>query len=295
MSDSFAPATVLEGAGHVLGVSHGDDSKFLVEFYTREIEDEKETAIHGRRILKPVAYCRKQAVGDPRTIWDAPAADLDKQRWPMLWNAYERGESEMVIGTPLDSWPLLTREARIALKNWGFKTVEQVSEVTDGSLLAMDKTAARVIASVREHAKKFIADQDSGEAERRLASELEKRDNEVGALKAQMAALSATIERMNVERLQAPVTPTIETGPGFQPPAPPEKSTEDKGLADLEALPALPEVSAVEPEAMPEPAPFSRKLSGEQIAEIQASAEANKTLAERYGVTPQTIARYRKA
>lgn len=303
MSD-FATATVLEGQGDVRPVQHGDDSRFLVEFYTREVEDERETRLRGRRFLKPVPYCRKRAMGDPRTVWDAPVSESDKLRWPQQWMAYERGEHDMAIGTPLDSWPLLSREARILLKNWGFKTVEQITEVTDGTLLGMDKEISRVIAQVREHAKKFITDQQSGEAERKLAQELEERDNQIGALQNQIAQLSATVERMNAERLAAPIVRPQETGPGFQPPPPPEKSVETQGLADLEALPALeplpdeedltPDPGKAAPATLPGPGPLKRKLSDEQIAEIRQSQDSNKALAEQYGVSVPTIAKYRK-
>lgn len=307
MSD-FATATVMEGAGDVRPVQHGDDSRFLVEFYTREIEDEKQTKIHGRRMLASKAYCRKRAMGDPRTVWDAPVSDEDKMRWPQQWAAYERGEHDMVFGTPLDSWPLLSREARLLMKNWGFKTVDQVAEVTDATLLGMEPSLGRTVAQVREHAKKFIEDQQSGESERRLAGELEKRDNEMGAMKNTIAQLSATIERMNAERLAAPIVKPQETGPGFQPMHPPQPAAEiqaAQGLKDLETLPELePEAVSVvvaepaslpEPESGPAPAPFSRKLSDGQIAEIRASEESNKALAAQYGVSVPTIARYRKA
>lgn len=296
MSD-FASATVQGGAGDVLPVSHGDDKAFQVEFYTREVEDEKETKLKGRRILKPVPYCRKRAMGDPRTVWDAPVSEADKMRWPMLWQAYERGEEEMVIGTPLDSWPLLTREARITLKNWGYKTVDQVAEVTDGALMGMaDGQIRQILAQVREHAKKFIKDQESGEVERRLAGQLEERDNEIALLKGQMATLAAQMERMNAEKLAAPVTPPIESAPGFQPMQPKEPEIDPvrafSGLPTLEAAESEPEPVPIDA-PHPEPHP-ARKISPQQAAEIRASDEPVADLAERYDVSLATIRKYRK-
>lgn len=289
MVDSFATATVQDGAGDVLSVSHGDDKAFQVEFYTREVEDEKETKARGRRILKPVAYCRKRAMGDPRTVWDAPASDIDKARWPMLWAAYGRGEEEMVIGTPLDSWPLLTREASITLKNWGYKTVEQVAEVTDGALMGMgDGTIRQILAKVRDHAKKFITDQESGAAERRLASELEDRDNQISLLKSQMAQLGAQVERMNVERLAAPVVPTQPTGPGFQPPP------VEAEIKPEEAFAGLPELEPVA-ELVNEPqTATNRKVTPEMAEAIKASTKSVVDLAEEFQVSTATIRNYRK-
>jgi len=304
MSDSFASATVLEGAGDVLGVSHGDDRRFQVEFYTREVEDERQSKIYGRRILKAVPFCRKRAMGDSRTVWDAPVSMADKQRWPAQWAAYEKGEEEMVIGTPLDAWPLISREARITLKNWGFKTVEQIAEVTDGSLGDMAGDVSRIVNHVRGNAQKFIADQESGANERRLMEELDQRDNKIGALEEQMRQMSQTMERMQTERHTGPIVAPVETAPGFQPmqypqPAPAAQVQQEAGLKALESLPTVepvgePDVSRETIGHNPSPRQGKTKLSAEQIEQIRASDGTLRELADQYGVSTATIRNYRK-
>lgn len=304
MSDSFASATVLDGTGDVLGVSHGDDRRFQVEFYTREIEDEKQSEAHNRRILKAVPYCRKRAMGDARTVWDAPVTETDKLRWPRLWAAYEKGEEEMVIGTPLDSWPLLSREARITLKNWGFKTVEQVAEVTDGSLGDMGSDVARIVNHVRGNAQKFIADQEAGANERRLMDELNERDNKIGALEDQMRQMAQAMERMQAERLSGPIVAPQETAPGYQPlrhpqAAPPVLEQQQAGVAALESLPTVEPlgeqiVSRETTDDNPSPRLGKTKLSPDQIAQIRSSDKTQRELAEEFGVSTATIRNYRK-
>ena len=286
MLEKFAASTVLEGEGDIRPVSYGDDSRFLVEFYTAEIEDEKETRIRGRRILKAVPHCRKRAVGDPRTVWDAPVTETDKMRWPNLWAAYNRGEEQMVIGTPLDSWPLLTREARITLRNWGYKTVEQVAETTDATL--NDPQLGRIVAQVRAHAQKFLEDQEAGSNERRLADELEQRDNQIAALTNTVQQLTQAMEKLKTDRLAAPMVQPQETGPGFQPVQPVGEPTAlQQGITALDALPTL------EP-AEPPVDPAKRKLSNADIREIRESDLPTKELAEVYKVSTTTIRNYRK-
>ena len=63
---------------------------------------------------------------------------------------------------------------------------------------------------------------------------------------------------------------------------------------EVDVVPPTSDVTAPVSVPLPGPAPFKRKLSDDQIAEIRQSADANKVLAERYGVSVPTIARYRK-
>ena len=248
MTDTFSPGTVMEGPGEVRPVSYGNDGNFVVEFYTREVVDPEATKIQGRTILKPAAYCRKYAVGDPRTVWDAPASDVDKHRWPQHWAAFEKGEKDSVIGTPLDAWPLLNVDMQFALKNAGFKTVEQIVAVTDGNLSTMPGNVGQLIMRVKAHAEKFIKDQEAGEAERRLQGELEERDNAIAAMKAQMEAMAQQMASMRDAQLSAPIQePVHEMSAPL--PAPP-KEPEAPGLEALEALPEL------EPVAEPVTAPL---------------------------------------
>ena len=242
-----AAATVMGGRGDLRPVAHGDDQNFIVEFYTREIEDEAATKAHGRVILRAVSFCRKYAIGDARTVWDAPVSEEDKMRWPNQYRAFEAGEKVSEVGTPLDAWPLMNRDMKIALKNAGFKTVEQIAAVDDGALAQMDARLGNLIQKVQANAQKFINDQEAGEAERRMADQLEERDNEIGALKQQMADMAAAMERMRAEQLAAPITKPEETAPGYQQPPsmPVSHETADPADAGLEALEELPEVEPV--------------------------------------------------
>lgn len=240
--ENFASATVMEGRGDVRPVSYGDDSNFVVSFYTREVEDEKETAIRGRVVLKGIAFCRKYAVGDTKTIWDLPVTEADKMRFPSQWAAFERGESESVVGTPLEAWPLLNADMRLALKNEGFKTVDQIANVSDGALSTMGRVGA-LIQKVRANAQQFLGDQEAGEAERRLAAKLEEKDNQLAAMQEQMAQLSQQMERMREMQINAPVHPSQSAIPSA-----PAKEAAPERTPDVSVLDALPEVEPVEEE-----------------------------------------------
>lgn len=244
MSDSFAPGTVQDGTGHVLPVSYGDDTNFVVEFYTREVEDVRATRIKGRRILKGIGYCRKYAVGDQKTVWDAPITEEDRRRFPGQFRAYDQGEKESVVGTPLEAWPLMTRDMQLALKNHGFKTVEQVANVSDGALAGMETKLANLLHRTREHAQKFIDDQKLGENERRLADELEARDSQIAAMQNQMQAMQQRLEQMQVAQIANTTAPgaPAQAQIGVVKPPEPEPAT-----PDLEALEGLPEVEPLEP------------------------------------------------
>lgn len=243
--NEFAPATVMPGQGSVRPVQYGDDAAFIVEFYTRMVEDEKLTALRGRRIERPEEYCKKQAVGDPRTTWDAPVSEADRQRWPQAYAAFQRGEHDSVIGTPLDAWPLLTIDMRAALKNLGLKTVEQIVEMTDGTMSTLPGNAGSLIQRVKAHAEKFLKDQEAGEQERVLAEKLAKRDAEVASLQNQMASLAHQMQTMKDEHAN---TVPIPQPLGATPPAPEAAPLPEPALDALDALPVLePEVEKRKP------------------------------------------------
>lgn len=234
--DIFAPSTVLGGTGDVLGVEFGDDSAIAVTFYMREVEDEEQTRIQGRVIKKNVEFCRMEFPGDNRSNWDQPVRERDKHRFPQQYAAFKQGEGEMVIGTPLESWPLLTADHRIALKNLGFKTVEQVANVSDAAIGGMVHGNGPLLQNLREHAKKWLETQEAGAAERRLAEEVAKKDRELDVLRDQMRSMAQQLEAVHLNQMA-----------GAQVDVPAEPQPAPEPIPDVNALADIPTVEPVEP------------------------------------------------
>lgn len=198
MSDAFAPSFVDHG-----NVRYGNDDQLDVRFYWKDVEDEKRTKALGRAVSKSVEYCRKQAPGDTRTVWDAPVTDTDKQRWPQLYDAFRRNEEAPPEGTALESWPMLNREMRDELNRWGFRTVEQIVKAADSNIEPRIKP---LIAKVRRHAELFLESFKEGESERRLLEELEGRDSKIANQETRINTLTAELNKMREQMLQAPLS-----------------------------------------------------------------------------------------
>ena len=256
----FAPSTVLDGTGDVRPVSYGDLKNFHVTFYMREVLDEKASKLKNRRIVKPVEYCRKEVAGDNKTIWDAPVSDADKHNWPQQYAAFQRGESEMVMGTPLDAWPMLTADHRAALKNMGFKSVEQIRDVTDSAINSMSGGNGALLQNMREHALKWLEEQESGALEQKLTEALAQKENEMDVLKNQMAEMAQQMNRMQEQQAIGAIPPAQSVMTAEQPV---EEPLEAEALANIPTIePDLPEM---EPEGRgegPEDPPGTKRGPG---------------------------------
>lgn len=55
----------------------------------------------------------------------------DKDRWPKEYAAFKAGMEIPVDGTPLEDWNVLNKSSLFELKSLGFRTIEDIAEMTD--------------------------------------------------------------------------------------------------------------------------------------------------------------------
>lgn len=162
------------------------DSKLYVTFYTRAVMNNFQSSEQGRPIFDEKEYIRIIVPGDSKTTVDCPVDDTFRVRFPKQYDAYKRGQEQAVSGTPLEVWPQLTVGLVAELKAMHIQTVEQLADLDDGK-------AQKIMGSheLRRRARAFL-DAAQGEAvNNKMAAELEKRDNEIAALKNQMQQILA--------------------------------------------------------------------------------------------------------
>lgn len=230
------------GQAEVWTVSQGDDSGLVVEFFDDAVEDEAATMLAGRPIYKPVEMIRIYIPGDKTTTVVKKNDDIQKQRFAQQYAQYKaRGESTVIDGTPVSEWPLLNESQRRELRAAGFQTVENIAEVNDQTI-SMNGHLGDILHKLRGHAQAYLAKAKDGEAERRLQAELQERDKEIEALKAQVSQIAA-IKADEVKTAQ-PVQAVMEA-PSVQP-----QGMEQAPIAGLSAvhssLDDIPEVEPVE-------------------------------------------------
>jgi hypothetical protein len=188
----FSPA-VVRGQGNQLAVSHGGDAALIVVFYLESVLQGAESEKAGRPIYKDVPYIWIRFPGD-RTREIKRKADLkgrdgaipDPDRFPRQWAAFQRQQTDVHDGTPLEQWGPMSKSLALTYKGLNVHTVEQLASVHDGTLHNLGHGA-------REMRDKAIAwlktSKDSAEG-LRLATENQQLKDDIAILKEQVAELA---------------------------------------------------------------------------------------------------------
>ena len=163
------------------------DEGLLVKFFIKPLQDDEETKKQGRPIFKDVEYVDIKIPGDRLGGIARPARQADIERFPRHYEAFKsRTKNEYIEGTLLAEWPLMSRSMVEQLAFFNVRTVEQLVAMSDGNaqqFMGINKMKAK--------AKEWLKIAKEGKAAADMAAELDKRDDEINQLKAQMAELMA--------------------------------------------------------------------------------------------------------
>ena len=184
----------------------GADARLAVRFYKKAMPQQDETLAEGRPVFKEFDFVNIIVPGDALTEIDTYARDSHKQRFPRQWAHYQNqvGTEEMMMGTPIEQWPLVTRAQAEELRGRKFKTVEAVAHATDLQIQAIGMVAGMSPHGFREKAKSFLnLAQESAEASKKNeeleslkqenAKINEETDAKLAKMEEQMAALLAAV------------------------------------------------------------------------------------------------------
>lgn len=165
------------------------DKKLFVQFYLRAVLNNFKSAQEGRPIFDEVDYVRIIVPGDKNTVIDTKATPEYTTRFASRFELYKKNQSQAVTGTPLEVWPQMTVGQVAELKAMHIHTVEQLAELPDN-------LAQRIMGShdLRRRAVAFLDLAAGDAANSKLSAELDKRDNEIELLKAQMAQMQQLIQ-----------------------------------------------------------------------------------------------------
>lgn len=162
------------------------DKRLLVQFFTEAVKDEGRSAEEGRPIFKEVVMVRIITPGS-RDVMVTRASDRYKQRFPRQWERFQKMQDQTVDGTPLDQVPFLTVGQIAELKAINCFTLEQLAGMSDQ--LAQKMMGMH---GLRQKATAFLQAAKDSAPLTQMQAELEKRDNEIALLKAQLDQLVAS-------------------------------------------------------------------------------------------------------
>lgn len=158
------------------------NSRLVVFFHKKMKQNEEKTLKEGRPIFDEVIYIKKMIPGDSLNIIERPMYESDKNEFPLHWAHFmnKQGDDQMISGTPLIEWPIITTAQAEELRALKFYTVEQVAGASDAQIIKIGMLAGMSPYSFRDKAKAFL-DKAKG-----LADDA-KRDEELNLLKQELA------------------------------------------------------------------------------------------------------------
>lgn len=161
------------------------DARLRVTFGMFPEIDQTASLAEGRPIFRDEEYIQIMVPGERdivhRKVW-AP----DKRRFALQYAAFRNNNQEAIIGTPLKLMPWITLGQLKELEYFNCSTVEQLAGMPDS-------TAAKFmqVNKLKQLAKDHIEAATKAQPLIAMRAEIDKRDNEIDTLKAQMAALMA--------------------------------------------------------------------------------------------------------
>jgi hypothetical protein len=167
------------------------ESHTFIEFFMEAVEYKFESEQAGRPIFKEIPFFRITVPGDRNNVTEGKVTEYHKKRYPKAWAAFQAGQAQGVTGTPLETWPQITRSQVKEAKYYEIHTVEQLSQLADihCQRLGMGWT------DLRQKAKDYI-DLAAGTAHQTAqAAENERLRQEMEAMRAQIAEISANAEK----------------------------------------------------------------------------------------------------
>jgi hypothetical protein len=183
----------------------GADSLLTVRFYRKPIEIKDETIAQGRPIFRDADWVTIMTPGDQLNIIDTVAQDRHKARFPVQWAKYQNkvGGEEVISGTPIDHWPLVSMSQAEELKGIKFHTVESIANCSDQQLQRIGMIAGMSPHAFRDKARSFLnLAKDSAEIEARNA-ELAQLKEENAKIKAETDAKLAQMQEQMTAVLAA--------------------------------------------------------------------------------------------
>lgn len=166
------------------------EQNFTIRFF----RDKKLLGFQSEQVGHPVYddadYIEISIPGDMSNQLVREVTENDIQKYRAAYDAYKAGLEPSTEGTPLEAWPRLTPAQVANYKALKFVTVEQIANMSDtactkvGMGAMADRTAANAYLKLA---------QDSALAQKQ-ALEIERNENRIAELEAQIKELAAKLE-----------------------------------------------------------------------------------------------------
>ena len=174
---------------------HKGDENLYVKFFVHPLQNKEKTLEEGRPIFEDREFVSIMVPGDKHNIVTREARKADFQRFPKQYQAFKTDNDELLDGTPLDKWPLITPAQTLEMKYFNIRTVEQLAGLNDS-------TAQQFmgINLLRDRAKEYLVAAKDAAPVTQLQGELAKRDETISSLEAAMDAMQKDMKKLKAKK-----------------------------------------------------------------------------------------------
>lgn len=176
-----------------LGMGDGNN---YPRFFLDQVQDIVATEREGRAIYREEE--RVEIIMPGVAAFTKPVGrvtDEHRQRWPKEYAAFKEGFEISPEGTPLEEWSMLKRSQVLELKWLGFKTVEHLRDMDDHAIQKIGMGGRKI----KELAGAFLDDAERNSLATRLASDNDRKDAEIAALRHQVEEMGKLTQQVHAE------------------------------------------------------------------------------------------------
>jgi len=174
---------------------HDEDKRLMVTFSHEARLDKTASVEAGRNMYRNVEYVTIRIPGDKTLSVHRPVNASDKHRFPMQYQSFKNLAGEVITGTPLTTWPMITPAQLKELEYFNVRTVEQLAAMADTGAAQM-----MGIQKLRRAAQQYISAAKEAAPLLKVQAELESRDNEIAALKDMLMKQGEAIAKLQPKK-----------------------------------------------------------------------------------------------
>lgn len=171
---------------------HLNDDSILARFYDRAVKT-GQFDHNGMPLFKTVCYCEIRIKDNTTEIFDQPASEEKIKRFPVEYARYQLSKKQTEDGTPLEQFAFLSVSEIESCKYRGVYTVEALAGLEDKHAQDLN------LMSECELARKFIAANRNVKQSVDLKQQENDYQQEIDALKAEIAELKKTKTRRKIK------------------------------------------------------------------------------------------------
>jgi hypothetical protein len=163
-----------------------------VQFSLKPVKDEAKSLEEGRPIYVEKEWIDIKIPGDKDNDVSREIRASDKEQYPLQWAAFVNKKEQPIEGTLLEQLPFLSKAQVLEFNGIGIRTAEQFRDMSDA--IGMKIMGYH---GIKKRIAVFLDAATGSATTQKLASELEKRDNEIAMLKTMVETLGAKVDEQN--------------------------------------------------------------------------------------------------